>query len=272
MEHTEQIRAWVYECLRKPLLDHLAALPQVVSYVQSAAEQNGVIEKPSSLQPYQTITPWIQDEVREVIWGLAFQGIIVPGIDSSSQQAGLPYFKITEWGKRCLEKGEYLPSDVGHYMERLRKEIPPLDSIIDLYLTEALRCFRYSTFIASAVMVGVAAEFMMLVLQKAVYGALDSADKKKRFRDDAQGQIKRVYDAVWRKLDPVREQMPDKLGESIGVDLVGIFELIRKTRNEAGHPSGKNIEREEADALLLLFPTYAKTVYAVIAWLATHPL
>jgi hypothetical protein len=38
----------------------------------------------------------------------------------------------------------------------------------------------------------------------------------------------------------------------VGVELAGIFELIRKTRNEAGHPTDRIIEQEEADALLLL--------------------
>ena len=45
---------------------------------------------------------------------------------------------ITEWGKHCLEKGEYLPLDAGLFMERIRKEIPTLDSVVELYLGESL--------------------------------------------------------------------------------------------------------------------------------------
>ena len=104
-------------------------------------------------------------------------------------------------------------------VDRLRKEVPTLDTVMTLYLTESLKCFRNGTFVASAVMVGVAAEQMMMVLRKAVYDALSSQDKKKRFDDDAQGQIKRIYDAVWKKLDPVREQMPERPCESVGVEL-----------------------------------------------------
>jgi hypothetical protein len=63
-----------------------------------------------------------------------------------------------------------------------------------------------------------------------------------------------------------------RLRESVGVELAGVFELVRKTRNEAGHPTGRSIEREEAEALLLLFPAHAKTVYALIEWLATQQL
>jgi hypothetical protein len=125
--------------------------------------------------------------------------------------------------------------------------------------------------VASAVMVGVAAEQMMLVLRKAVYGALASPEKK-RFDNEAQGQVTRIYDAVWKRLDLVREQMPGRLRESVGVELAGVFELVRKTRNEAGPPTGRSIESEEVEALLLLFPTYSKRVYAPIGWLKTQQL
>jgi hypothetical protein len=94
-------------------------------------------------------------------------------------------------------------------------------------------------------MVGVAAEQMMLVMRKAVYDALASPEKKKRFDNEAQGQVKRIYDAVWKRLDPVREQMPERLRKSVGVELAGVFELVRKTRNEAGHPTGRSIEPED---------------------------
>ena len=112
----------------------------------------------------------------------------------------------------------------------------------------------------------------MLVLRKSVHAALDSNEKKQRFDDDAQGSIKRVYDSIWKKLDPVREQMPESLRDSLQVELDGIFGLIRKTRNEAGHPTGRSIEREEAEALLLLFPTHAKTVFSLTGWLTGRHL
>ena len=70
----------------------------------------------------------------------------------------------------------------------------------------------------------------------------------------------------------LREAAENCMRESVGVELAGVFELVRKTRNEAGHPTGRSIEREEAEALLLLFPAYAKTVYALIGWLATQRL
>lgn len=52
----------------------------------------------------------------------------------------------------------------------------------------------------------------------------------------------------------------------------GIYDLIRRTRNDAGHPTGKRMERDETHALLLLFPTYCKTVHELMEWLGKNQI
>jgi hypothetical protein len=261
MERSAHVRALVYQALRKPLPSNTAQLQSLVLNVLQMAGED-------LAGPNRTT---IEDQVREVVWELTFQGIIVPGFDSGTQ-ASLPWFKVTDWGKHSLELSEYLPYDATLFIERLRNEVPLVDTLVVLYITEALKCFRFGVFIASAVMVGVAAEQMIYVLKNAVSNSFDSADKKKKFEADARETVKRVYAATWKRLDPLREQMPGGLSDAIGVELAAIFEMVRRTRNEAGHPTGKNIERHEAEALLLLLPTHIKTVYAVIEWLKTTKL
>jgi hypothetical protein len=46
----------------------------------------------------------------------------------------------------------------------------------------------------------------------------------------------------------------------------------RRTRNDAGHPTGRRMERDEIHALLLLFPTYCKMVHDLMVWLATNKI
>jgi hypothetical protein len=58
----------------------------------------------------------------------------------------------------------------------------------------------------------------------------------------------------------------------VRAELSGTFELIRKTRNDAGHPTGRQISREEAHNLLLLFPQYCLVAYETMKWLALNPL
>jgi hypothetical protein len=52
----------------------------------------------------------------------------------------------------------------------------------------------------------------------------------------------------------------------------GIYDLIRRTRNDAGHPTGKRMERSETHALLLLFPTYCETADKLMDWLKTNKI
>jgi hypothetical protein len=60
MQHPMQVRALAYERLCKALMGNIAPLQQVVSDVQSMAEQRGIVEQRF------TISSWIADEVREV--------------------------------------------------------------------------------------------------------------------------------------------------------------------------------------------------------------
>jgi hypothetical protein len=42
------------------------------------------------------------------------------------------------------------------------------------------------------------------------------------------------------------------------------FDIIRTTRNDAGHPSGNIIEKETVHANLLLFPIFCRRIYGLI--------
>lgn len=57
------------------------------------------------------------------------------------------------------------------------------------------------------------------------------------------------------------------LKESLDVALNAVFAMPRTNRNDAGHPTGKTVRREEAYASLTVFPTYLKKVYELMAWL-----
>lgn len=122
-------------------------------------------------------------------------------------------------------------------------------------------------------MTGIASERVLLHLRDEIKKALQPNDRKQKFDSDTSGKvIKRVYEEIWKRLDPNLEQLPENLRASVGTELAGIFELIRKTRNDAGHPTGRLIKKEEAFALLQLFPPYAKTTYGLIEWLQTNSL
>jgi hypothetical protein len=274
----EKLRSWVYDCLVQPPLRIGAAgtalaLSNIEDWVKQKAQEDGLLRQ-NQLQSGVNLDKADEDAIRECIWSLVIQGVVVPGSSNQgSYGSNLPWLQITDWGKTCLEKGEYVPYDTGLYLSRLRAQIPSLDSIIDLYLREALNSFRSGNYLAVAVMVGVASERILIVLRDAIRNAMPQEDRRASFTQATDNQsVKRIHEALGKRIDPLREQLPGALQESIGTELDGIFDAIRRTRNDAGHPTGRAIEREEAYALLQLFPVYAKCAYALIDWLTSHPV
>ena len=61
--------------------------------------------------------------------------------------------------------------------------------------------------------------------------------------------------------------LPRELKENLDLDLNAIFGMLRIHRNEAGHPTGKRLSREQAYASLAIFPHYIKHLYSLINWL-----
>jgi hypothetical protein len=274
------IRDWVYAAIRKPYSPGMAELEGVLLSVYNQACQQGYFQ-PRMMAPRIPASPdltdvpaSLQNAIRGVIWDLIIQGIIVPGVPNQFGGSGLPAFVVTPWGKECLEHREFLTFDAGKYIERLRIAVPTIDASIVLYLTDALASFRVGAYLSSAVMTGVASERTLLLLRDGIETALSTPDRKKKFADGTKGiSISRMYHEIWKRLEPVQNDLSQALGrEDIKVELSGIFDLIRKTRNEAGHPTGRQITRDEADSMLHLYPVYCKTVYATIGWLKSNSL
>jgi len=61
--------------------------------------------------------------------------------------------------------------------------------------------------------------------------------------------------------------LPGDLRDDLDVHLTGIFSMIRRMRNDAGHPTGTTITRAEAYANLTVFPVYIEHAYGLIGWL-----
>ena len=84
--------------------------------------------------------------------------------------------------------------------------------------------------------------------------------------------IKRQYDEFQKMLDSeLKARLPSNLKDDLDITLSGIFSMIRTLRNNSGHPTGREVNREQAYANLVVFPTYLKRIYALLKWLETNP-
>jgi len=202
--------------------------------------------------------------VRQLIWDMVFSGILVPGSDEHNMN--LPHLRVTEFGKKCIKEKELIPYDPEGFIVKFKQKVPNADDTILFYLTESLTCLRYNCNTASTIMIGAASEKTILLLIAAVENSIKEEAEKIKFKKSVESSftIKKKYDILIEKLKEKKDIFPRQMSEDVDTNLSGIFNLIRKQRNDAGHPSGKTIQREEAFANLQLFPSYVKYVYDII--------
>jgi hypothetical protein len=213
----------------------------------------------------------LADKITAVIWELIIEGVYTPG--AGMQTPNLPLLRATEYGRKCFEAGELTAHDPDDYLRRLKAACPSIDDITLLYAGEALDTFRAGNHLASAVMIGVAAENMLLRLVDAVHAALNTPERKQKFEKVTKGKAaKTQHDEVVERLKSPSSLLPEGIESVLTQHIDGIYDLIRRTRNDAGHPTGKRMERYETQALLLLFPTYCKTVHDLMDWLAMNKI
>jgi len=210
-----------------------------------------------------------EHRIRVVLAELENTGLIVFGYRGGPN---LPWFELTEYGIECFRQGRIDPYDPDRYLVRLRAGVPNLDLTALRYVQESLECLRRNCFMACAVMLGGAAEQVFIVLTEALHKAMKDPKRKQDFETNVleQWQLKQKFD-YFRKneMDKVVKHpaFPEALKDDLGIQLLGIFSLIRRNRNDAGHPSiGATITREIAHANLLQFPSYCKTAYELIGF------
>jgi hypothetical protein len=231
----ERLRVWVYDSLVRThqelgLGSQPLSLNAISKWVKQKAQQSGFLP-PDTVRRTTNLEKADEDAIRECVWGLVIQGIVVPGSSNDdTYQSNFPWMQVTEWGKVCLENGEYVPYDTGLFLSRIKNEIPNLDEIVVLYLKEALNSFRAGIYLAVAVMTGVASERILIVLRDAIGLAIKENDRHKKLVEATENQTaKRIYEEISKKIGPIRKQLPAGLQDSIGTELEGIFQEVRRT-------------------------------------------
>ncbi len=124
-------------------------------------------------------------------------------------------------------------------------------------------CFRDHPWLPS--------EKAALLLIEAFGKAIQDANKRKKYEKENTRYISRRYEAFWKRLGPLAGTLPQELGEDLHTILDQVFDLIRRTRNDAGHPTGKTIDRDTIRANFILFPNYCVRVYGLMDYFAKNP-
>lgn len=210
--------------------------------------------------------------VVDVFWQLVVHGIVAPG--TKQGEPSPPHFHLTQFGKKVLADPSYDPHEPTAYLQELGQTVPNPDATVLAYLREALNCFSHGTFVASAMMLGIASERAFLLVCESLLNALKDPSERSAFQN--------VFDRnpMKPKLDWVTQKFPRIQGpprpagwpEDVDIKNSGVFNLIRCQRNDLGHPrpAPPSVTRDDAFGFLRIFPSYYATTEAVREFLAKN--
>jgi hypothetical protein len=138
-----------------------------------------------------------RETARQIFHELYLERVIISGASANSTGDGLmcwPLYVLTEYGKQVLASLEYQPHDPSGYLALLKQQVPGVNSDAVRYLDESLQCFQRGTLLASAVMLGCAAEKAALLLIEGFGNAIKDAAKKTQYeKETANWMISRKY-------------------------------------------------------------------------------
>lgn len=204
-----------------------------------------------------------REGVWEALWGLVSNRLIF--LDPGSQGPDNWHWRLTALGQRVAAGGSWEPEDPTGYLARVRKSVPNLDAQVELYLSEAVYTFAARCFLSSSVMLGVAAEraFRVMAAAYASSGAT-GARAMRRELDKPRANYASLWIEFRKRIENDRKSIPEGLADPLTLDAVA--ELLRLTRNEAGHPTGQRVDEDTARLHLTIAPIYLKKMEA----LTTH--
>lgn len=228
----QEARGFVMQALKTTDLSQVTSLVMAVGMLKAKSE---TLDTSHAFDGRQFLKRGDESVILEVIWSLIIQGILMPGMNDANPY--WPFLRLTEYGKKCVAEDRLLPYDPDGYLEEFNKSVPLADSVIVEYLTESLQCYIHGLNRSSAVMLGGASEKAVLLLFEGYADSIVDSSKKAHFKSELQKQtsIFRKFEAFDKHFSTTKSTLPKPLAENIDSLLRGVFDLIRATRNDAGH-------------------------------------
>ena len=190
-------------------------------------------------------------------------GHLAYGIDMDNSTS--PWFFFTERGREALKQASREPANPDGYLAHISGNAA-LDPVALSYITEALNTYNANCFKATAVMVGGAAERLVLRLASTLTARLVATGQTvpSKLTD---WQVKTVRDTLTKELEARKKDMHKELAESFSSYWLAFAEQARRVRNDAGHPESIDpVTPESVHAALLIFPELAKLVGDLEKW------
>ena len=135
------------------------------------------------------------------------------------------------------------------------------------YVSEALQTFNAACFKATAVLIGAAAESVIMEVRDALTARLTALGRSGS-QDLRHRLIKRVLAGIRNEILSQKRTMSDELFERFESHWPSFSQQIRTARNDAGHPvSITPVTSEQVHASLLIFPELVALAADLKKWI-----
>jgi len=194
-------------------------------------------------------------------------GYLAWGLDLANPD--LPWCHLTEQGRRALATISRDPANPDGYIAHLAARAT-VNAIALSYVREALATFNAGCSKATAVMIGVAAESLVLSLRDALVSKMASLGQTPT-ADLQDWRIKRVLDSIEASLTARAGIMTQALRDSFAANWPAFTHQIRAARNDAGHPAAIDpVTQDGVHASLLIFPELARLAGELETWVGAQ--
>jgi hypothetical protein len=206
--------------------------------------------------------PPTQQQILAAYWSLVAQGLAY--IDMNQPAPENWQLRLTASGQAAVEDSEINPDDPAGYLGRLFASVPMLGAIPRLYIDEAVRTYTGRAYLACTVMLGVAAEAVFRDVAPAfVSWSQPRATQLERLLGSPQVPYAKAFAEFRRRLDDQKHRLPSELRDALDVHLNSVLDLLRTSRNDAGHPTGTAFGRDDCFVALRVFERLSGRMYSL---------
>lgn len=198
--------------------------------------------------------------VREVVQEFINIGFLYPGT-SGDANSGYPWLSITTHGAEAFMLEDWLPYDPEGYLKALKDKVPEMDNVTFAYIGESISAFNRRHLLSATITLGVASENLMLILIEAYRNWLKDPRKTKFQKRIEDRWIATQYREFKKEFAADVKSLPKELQSDWEIYLDGIFNFVRLNRNDAGHPTGKELSAKVVFANLQIFADYARYIF-----------
>jgi hypothetical protein len=199
--------------------------------------------------------------ISQTLWSLVGRGFVYIDIGQSAPENW--EWRLTGAGTATAQDEQFNPDDPERFLARLRTNAPDMSNLVAAYADEAVRCYTHGCYLASAVMLGVASEAAFLEMADASTAWLEGvgAAALKKILDDPRGHYVGKFSEFRKRIEPRKSDLPDHLADGMSLTFDAVLDLLRIRRNDAGHPTGKSVSREDQYISLQMFGRYLQRLY-----------